>query len=175
MAIDVYISEEKIQARIQEMANQISKDYANCELIVVAVLNGSFIFCADLVRKLKLASVQVEFIGASSYGEGTTSSGNVKIYLDLKRDIKDKHVLVVEDIVDTGHTLNSLLSILQSRGPKNLKLASLLFKPARLIHKVPIDYLGFEIDDKFVIGYGLDFAGNYRQLPYIGIYNEQSN
>ena len=168
-SVDVYISEERIRSRIRELGKIITEQYKGEELFVVAVLNGSFMFCADLIREIK-CPVILEFVGASSYGEGTESSGNVKITMDLKRDIAGKNVLVVEDIVDTGLTLSNLLEVFKSRKPKSLKLASLLFKPARLKHKVPIDYLGFEIEDKFVIGYGLDYAGKYRELPYIGVY-----
>ncbi len=173
MAIDVYLSEEKIQKRIAELGAEISKDYAGEEeVIVVGVLNGSFIFMADLVRKLDLP-VQMEFLGASSYGDETESSGNVKIHLDLRKDISGKHVLLVEDIVDTGNTIKALQELLSGRNAKSVKVCSFLFKPARLVHKVKIDYLAFEIEDHFVIGYGLDYAGRYRELPYVGIWSEE--
>jgi hypoxanthine phosphoribosyltransferase len=171
MAVDVYISEEKIQARIKELGEQITKDFNGEEVTVVGVLNGAFMFVADLIRAMDLPVV-MEFIKASSYGDGTVSKGKVDITLDLQKDIKGKNVLVVEDIVDTGLTLTGLLEDFKQRDPKNLKLASLLFKPARCQHKVNIDYLGFEIEDKFVIGYGLDYAGKYRELPFIGVYSE---
>lgn len=170
MAIEVYLSEEKIQTRIKEVAAEINKEFAGKELHVIGVLNGAFMFTADLVRQLNIP-VTLEFMSASSYGDGTTSSGKLEINLDIKKDIKDKHVLIVEDIVDTGLTLSVLKENLQSRGPASLKLASFLFKPARLEHKVDIDYLCFEIEDHFVIGYGLDYAGRYRELPYVGIYS----
>ena len=171
MAVDVFISEEQIQTRIKELGEQITRDFNGEEVTVVGVLNGAFMFVADLVRTMELPIV-LEFIKASSYGDGTTSSGKVDITLDLQKDIKDKNVLVIEDIVDTGLTLTGLLEDFKQRNPKNLKLASLLYKPARCKHKVNIDYLGFEIEDKFVIGYGLDYAGKYRELPYIGVYSE---
>ncbi|TNE96334.1 MAG: hypoxanthine phosphoribosyltransferase [Deltaproteobacteria bacterium] len=171
MAVDVYISEEKIQARIKELGEQITKDFNGEEVTVVGVLNGAFMFVADLIRAMDLPVV-MEFIKASSYGDGTVSKGKVDITLDIQKDIKGKNVLVVEDIVDTGLTLTGLLEDFKQRDPKNLKLASLLFKPARCQHKVNIDYLGFEIEDKFVIGYGLDYAGKYRELPFIGVYSE---
>ena len=171
MAVDVYISEEKIQARIKELGEQITKDFNGEEVTVVGVLNGAFMFVADLISAMDLPVV-MEFIKASSYGDGTVSKGKVDITLDLQKDIKGKNVLVVEDIVDTGLTLTGLLEDFKQRDPKNLKLASLLFKPARCQHKVNIDYLGFEIEDKFVIGYGLDYAGKYRELPFIGVYSE---
>lgn len=172
MAVEVYISEEKIAKRIDELAAQINQDYKGEELYVIGVLNGAFMFCADLIRKINVP-VTLDFMSASSYGDGTTSSGNVKINLDIKKEIKGQNVLIVEDIVDTGLTLSALRKEIESRGPKSLKLASLLFKPARLEHKVPIDYLAFEIEDNFVIGYGLDYAGRYRELPYIGIYSDE--
>lgn len=171
MAIDVYLSEDKIKERVIELANKINKDYAGKEIVVVGVLNGAFMFCADLIRHINVP-VTLDFIAASSYGEETESSGQVKIEWDLKNEIKGKHILLVEDIVDTGLTIKSLKALLGSREPASIKLASLLFKPARNIHPVDIDYLAFEIDDKFVIGYGLDYAGRYRELPYIGIYSE---
>ncbi len=169
MAVDVYLSEEKIKNRIKELGVEITKDYSGEELVVVGVLNGAFMFCADLIRELKLP-VHIEFVSASSY-VGTESSGEVKINLDLKSNIEGKNVLLVEDIIDTGLTMKQLRENFLKRNPKSLKLASLLFKPARLEHKVDIDYLAFEIEDHFVIGYGLDFDGKYRELPYIGIYS----
>jgi hypoxanthine phosphoribosyltransferase len=172
MAVDVFLSENQIQERVKELANSINKDFSGKELHVIGVLNGAFMFTADLVRHLNIP-VTIEFMSASSYGDSTESSGELKINLDIKTDIKDKHVLIVEDIVDTGLTLTVLKKNLAARGAASLKLASLLFKPARNIHKVDIDYLAFEIEDKFVIGYGLDFAGRYRELPYIGIYSPE--
>jgi hypoxanthine phosphoribosyltransferase len=169
MAIDVFLSEEKIRTRVSELARDINRDYAGKEIVVVGVLNGAFIFVADLIRQLDLP-ITFDFIAASSY-DGTESTGKLNILLDLKTDIKGKHVLLVEDIIDTGLTIKTLLAEFQRRGPASLKFCSLLFKPARNLHKVPIDYLAFEIEDKFVIGYGLDFNGRYRELPYIGVYS----
>ena len=173
MAIDVLISESQIQNRIQQLASEIENDYKGKELVVVCVLNGAFIFCSDLVRKVK-NPIYVDFMKASSYGDATVSSGNLKVDLDLKVDIENKHVLLVEDIVDTGLTLTNILDRLGKRKPASIKLASLLFKEARNVHPVKIDYLGFPIDDLFVIGYGLDYAGKYRELPYIGVYREDN-
>lgn len=170
MPIKEYISEEKINQRLDELAEQINSDYRGEELYVVCVLRGSFIFCADLVRKIKVP-VEIDFVAASSYGDSTESSGAVRIDLDVKKDITGRNVLLVEDIVDTGLTVTYLNEIFQARQPKSLKLASLLYKPARLKHDVKIDYLAFEIEDNFVIGYGLDYAQKYRELPYIGIYS----
>ncbi len=176
MAIETFISREKIHKTNLDLAKQICRDYEGQDVIFVGILNGSFMFCADLVRACfevgGLSSASVEFMGASSYGDGTESSGELNITLDLKRDIKDKNVIIVEDIVDTGLTLSKLLKVLEKRSPKTLKLASLLYKPARNVHEVNINYLGIEIEDKFVIGYGLDYAGKYRELPFIGVYSE---
>jgi hypoxanthine phosphoribosyltransferase len=171
MAIETYISREKIDQRLEEIAAQINQDYAGQELYVVCVLRGSFIFCADLVRKIKVP-VEIDFVAASSYGDAKESSGAVRIDLDVKKDITGRNVLLVEDIVDTGLTITYLNEIFEARHPKSLKLASLLYKPARLKHDVKIDYLAFEIEDNFVIGYGLDYAQKYRELPYIGIYSD---
>lgn len=171
MAVDVYISEEKIQARVKELAEKINQEYAGEELFIIGVLNGAFMFTADLIRHIKVP-VTLEFMKASSYGDDMESSGHLKMQLDIKSDIDGKNVLVIEDIVDTGLTMKELYATLKGRNPKSLRLASLLFKPARNEHPVQIDYLAFEIDDKFVIGYGLDYAGKYRELPYIGIYSD---
>lgn len=171
MAIEPYITEEKIRARVKELGEQISKDFNGEEVVVVTVLTGAFIFAADLVREMS-CPVKCEFMKASSYHDSTESSGEVRIEVDLKHSIEGKNVLVVEDIVDTGLTLSEVLKFLKFKNPKSLKLASLLHKPARQVHEVPIDYLAFEIEDKFVIGYGLDYAQKYRELPYIGIYSE---
>jgi len=171
MAIDVLITEKQIAERIKLLADEIHQEYQGKELVVVCILNGAFVFCADLVRQLKIP-VYMDFLKASSYGDSTVSSGNLKIDLDLKVDIENKHVLLVEDIVDTGLTLTNVINRLSNRRPASLKLASLLFKKARNTHLVNIDYLGFSIDDLFVIGYGLDFAGKFRELPFIGVYSE---
>ena len=172
MAVDVYLSEEKIKNRIKEMGAQITEHYAGEELHIVCVLNGAFMFMADLVREIKLPVI-LDFISASSYGDKTTSSGELKIKMDLAKDVKGKHVLLVEDIVDTGLTMKVLRKNIEKREAKSVKLASFLFKPARLEHETKIDFLGFEIEDHFVIGYGLDYAGRYRELPYVGIYSPE--
>ncbi len=170
MSHKVFISQEQIANRVKELAKKIDQDFAGEEVIVIGVLNGAFMFVADLIREIK-SPVYLDFIAASSY-EGTQSTGNLKILKDIKVDIKNKNVIVVEDIVDTGLTIKELQKNLLSRDPKSLKLCTLLHKPARTIHENQIDYLGFEIEDKFVIGYGLDFDGRYRELPYIGVYGE---
>jgi len=166
--VDVFISEEKIQNRISELAEKINQDFKGQEVIIVGVLSGSFIFCADLMRKLKIPA-QIEFVSLSSY-EGTESTGQISFRLDVKQSLENKNVIVVEDIVDTGLTITFLMKHLKLKSPKSLKLCSLLLKRARLKTEVAVDYLGFDIEDKFVIGYGLDFDGAYRELPYIGVY-----
>ena len=167
--IDVFISKESIESRVKELAGLINRDYKNQEIILVCVLNGSFIFCADLVRYITVP-VQIEMVSLSSY-EGTESTGEVSFRLDVKQSLVGKNVILVEDIVDTGLTISFLLKHMRLKDLKSLKLCSLLLKRARLKIEVPIDYLGFDIEDKFVIGYGLDFNGSYRELPYIGVYN----
>jgi len=177
MAIETYLSEEKIKARLKELAKTINtdykRDYPGETLHIIGVLNGAFIFLADLVRLLEIP-VTVEFISASSYGDSTVSSGELKVNLDIKSDVRGKHLLLVEDIVDTGLTVSVLKKKLEERSPASLKVASFLYKPARLENEVKIDYLAFEIEDHFVIGYGLDFSGRYRELPYVGIYKGDS-
>ena len=162
------LSAAVIQARVQELGQFISRDYADKELAIVSVLAGSFVFAADLCRAIQLP-LSVDFLGVRSYGDSTSTSGVVRITHDLMRPIEGKHVLLVEDIVDTGLTVRFLMDNLQTRRPASLRLASLLNKPERARVSVPIDYLGFTIEDVFVVGYGLDHAQRYRNLPYIGI------
>ena len=165
----VLISEEKIQARVRELGEEISKDYADEEIIAICLLKGSLLFTADLIRNIS-CPVTVEMMRTSSYeGESLVSSNSVKILLDLDRDIQGKHVLVIEDIVDTGRTLKKISALLEFRSPKSLKICSLLDKPARRVEPTEIHYRGFSIEDLFVIGYGLDFDEYYRNLPYIGL------
>jgi len=168
--IGVFLSEDKIQSRVKELAAMINRDYAGQEVILVCVLNGSFIFCADLIRHITVP-VQVEMVSLSSY-EGTESTGQVSFRLDVKQSLVGKNVILVEDIVDTGLTITFLIKHMKLKNLKSLKLCSLLLKRARLKIEVPVDYLGFDIEDKFVIGYGLDFDGRFRELPYIGVYGE---
>ena len=168
--IAVFLSTEQIQIKVRELAAQINRDYQGQEVILVCVLNGSFIFCADLVRHITVP-VQIEMVSLSSY-EGSESTGQVSFRLDVKQSLVNKNVILVEDIVDTGLTINFLLKHFKLKNVKSLKLCSLLLKRARLKIEVPIDYLGFDIEDKFVIGYGLDYDGRYRELPYIGVYGE---
>lgn len=164
----VMIAKEEISRRVEEMAAEIRAHYQGKKLRVVGVLNGSFIFMADLVRAIGI-DLSCDFLGLSSYGESTESSGVVAITKDLGGPIEDHHVLIVEDIVDTGLTLAYLLENLGTRKPASVRIATLLSKPARRQVEVDIDYLGFTIEDRFVVGYGLDYAGKYRNLPYIGV------
>ncbi len=167
---EALITEDEIALRIQALGNAITKDFEDEDLVVICVLKGAFIFCSDLIKKIN-RPISLEFISLSSYGDSTNSSGNVRLEMDITANIEGKNVLIVEDTVDTGLTIKTLMDMMAVRKPKTVKLASLLFKPVKLKHKIKIDYLGFEIEDKFVIGYGLDYAGRYRELPYIGILN----
>ncbi len=167
---EVLIREEDIALKVQELGAMITKDFEGQDLVVICILKGAFLFCSDLIRQINLP-VSVEFMSLSSYGDGTVSSGEVKVNLDCTGSITGKNVLIVEDIVDSGLTMKFLKSSLLQRKPKSLKLASLLHKSVKTIHETEIDYLAFEIEDKFVVGYGLDYAGRYRELPYIGILN----
>jgi len=165
----VLISEEDIQARVLELGEQISKDYEDCdELVMVGVLKGSFIFLADLSRSLSIPRV-IEFIAVSSYGRGSRPSGAVRLVMDVRGNIGGKHVLIVEDIVDTGHTLKYLTGMLESHRPASVRTCALVRKAERAEVDVNVDYLGFDIPDEWVVGYGLDYAEMNRTLPYIGI------
>jgi hypoxanthine phosphoribosyltransferase len=165
--VDVLIPEADLRDRVRALGAEITRDYAGRSLVVVGVLKGSFIFLADLVRAIDLP-VTVDFIGISSY-QGTRSSGVVQITSDLSRPIEGKDVLLVEDIVDTGLTMRYLLENLATRGPAGVKVCALLEKPSRAQVKVPIDYRGFVIGDEFVVGYGLDWDGRMRNLPFVGV------
>jgi hypoxanthine phosphoribosyltransferase len=162
------ISAEAIATRVAELGAQITADYRDKQdVVVIGVLKGSVVFLADLMRHIALP-IRIELIGISSYGDATVSSGVVQITQDVSRPVEGKHVIVVEDIVDTGHTVHYLLENLATRRPASIKLASLLHKPERQERAVKIDYLGFTIANKFVVGYGLDIAQQYRNLPFIG-------
>ena len=165
--VEVLLSAERLAARIAELGAAITRDYAGKPLKLVGVLKGSFMFMADLARAIELP-LEVDFIGTSSY-QGTTSSGVVRITSDLSRPVGGDHVLLVEDIVDTGLTVKYLLENLATRGPASVRVCSLLHKPSRSRVEVPIDYKGFELPDVFVVGYGLDWDGRLRNLPYIGV------
>jgi hypoxanthine phosphoribosyltransferase len=166
---EVLISEERIRERVAELAERISSDYADTdEVLLIGILRGAFIFLADLSRRLTVAHT-IDFMALSSYDKGDRPTGAVRLLLDLRSEIQDKHVLIVEDIVDTGHTLEYLTQSLLARRPASLKTCALTRKQAR--HEVPveIDYLGFDIPDVWVVGYGLDFEDRFRTLPYIGV------
>ena len=164
---DVLIPASEIQAELDRMAAEIERDYAGEELLLVGVLKGAVLLIADLLRRLSLP-VSVDFMECSSYGSSTKSSGVVRILKDLATEIGDKHVLLVEDIIDSGLTLDYLLRNLRSREPKSLEVLTLLTKPSHQRIEIPLRYVGFEVPDVFVVGYGLDYAEHYRNLPYIG-------
>jgi len=164
--LKVLIDEPTLQARIHELGQEISRDYAGKDLALIGILKGSFVFLADLARRIEL-DCTVDFLGLSSYGDATTSSGVVKITSDLTRPIEGRDVLVVEDIIDTGLTMRYLLDNLKTRLPASVRVCTLLHKPQNARCEVPIHYKGFTIDDQFVIGYGLDYAERFRNLPHI--------
>ena len=164
----VLLSETQIAERIKEVAKKIDEDYQGKEVIAVCILKGSVIFFADLIRAMKTPT-SVEFMKVSSYGFGTSSSGKLSVGLDLLSNIEGKHVLIVEDIIDSGHTMYALKEMLKTRNPASLRIVTLLDKPARRTMDINADYTCFEIEDEFVIGYGLDYAERYRDLPYVGI------
>lgn len=162
------ISAERIAARVRELGTAITSDYRGRSLVIVCVLKGSFVFAADLARTIDLP-VRLDFLGVRSYGQDTESSGVVQITQDLSHPIEHDDVLLVEDIVDTGLTVAHLVDLLRTRAPASIKVCALLHKPSRARIQVSVDYVGFTIDDRFVVGYGLDFAERYRNLPYIGV------
>ena len=165
---EVLISSEQLAARIAELGAQITEEYAGKRLLLLGVLKGAVIFLVDLARQIQL-SLEIDFMAISSYGASTQSSGIVRILKDLEDSVEGQHILVVEDIVDSGLTLDYLLRSLQARGPASIKVCGLLLKDRPRELSVPIDYVGFTIPDRFVVGYGLDFADRYRNLPYIGV------
>lgn len=166
--ISTLISKEVIEEKITELAKQIEKDYEGKEIFFVCVLKGGAIFMVDLARQIK-KSIYINFMDVSSYGMGTESSDNLKILMDLDEPIVGKHVILVEDIIDSGRTLSMLREMLLGRNPASLKICTLLDKPDRRVVEVPVDYVGFQIPDEFVVGYGLDYAQKYRNLDYIGV------
>ena len=168
----ILISEENIQKKVTEMADKISRDYQDGNILLIGILKGSVIFMSDLSRQLDV-NAEFEFMDVSSYGDKTYSSGNIRINYDVKYDVGNKDILIVEDIIDTGRTLNKIIEVLKSKNPKSLRIATLLDKPDRRKVKIDISYKGFEIPNEFVVGYGLDFAGRYRNLPYIAVLKEE--
>lgn len=165
------LSTEQIQARVRELGEQISREYQGEEILVVGILKGAFVFCADLLRTLKVPT-QVDFMAVSSYGQSTESSGVIKILKDLDASVTGRHVLLVEDIVDSGLTLRYLREYLEHQDPASLKICVLLDKPSRRKTSVVVNYTGFSIPDEFIVGYGIDYAEQYRHLPYIGLIGE---
>jgi hypoxanthine phosphoribosyltransferase len=165
---EVLIEEDRLQSRIRELGAELSVDYAGRELLLVGVLKGAVFFMADLMRSLTVPC-EIDFMAISSYGASTDSSGVVRILKDLDINIEGRHVLVVEDIIDSGLTLSYLLRNLESREPASLEICALLTKPSRREIDIPVRYVGFEIPNRFVIGYGLDYAERYRNLPYVGV------
>ena len=166
--VKTLIDEEKLHARIAEIGEQISKEYKGKEITLICILKGSVFFTVELAKNIK-GDVRLEFISVSSYGEGTESTGEIKMKLDLKDSIQGKDVIVIEDIIDTGRTLSYLIEYLKMKKPNSVKLCALLDKPSRrVVKEVKVDYTGFKIPDKFVVGFGLDWDEKYRNLPYIG-------
>lgn len=163
---EVQLSKTQVDARVRELGAEITRSYRDQPLHLICVLNGAFIFMADLVRAIDLP-LTTDFMSVSSYGSRTETSGEVRLTKDLDQSLKNKHVILVEDIVDTGLTMKYLLGYLQGRGPLSVKVATLLSKPSKRLVEVPLDYVGFEIGDAFVYGYGLDVAHHYRNLPFV--------
>ena len=170
---EILIDEETLEARVAELGAEISSDYAGRDLLLIGVLKGAVFFMADLMRKLTVPC-EVDFMAISSYGASTDSSGVVRILKDLDINIEGRHVLVVEDIIDSGLTLSYLMRNLESREPASLEICALLTKPARREIDVPVRYVGFEIPNRFVIGYGLDFGERYRNLPYVAVLSDDA-
>lgn len=166
--VKVLYSEEQVDKRVRELAARISEDYAGKQVHMICVLKGGVFFMCELAKRITVP-VSMDFMSVSSYGDGTSSSGVVKIAKDLDESLEGKDVLIVEDIIDSGRTLSHLMEILERRHPNSMRLCTLLDKPERRVKKVAVDYTGFEIPDEFIVGYGLDYAQKYRNLPYIGI------
>jgi len=166
--IKTLITEKDVDKRIEELGKQISEDYDGKQVHLICVLKGGVFFMCELAKRITIP-VSLDFMSVSSYGDGTVSSGIVKIAKDLDETLEDKEVIIVEDIIDSGKTLSYLLEILKKRGPKSMRICTLLDKPERRVRDVKVDYTGFAIPDEFVVGYGLDYAQRYRNLPYIGV------
>ncbi len=171
-SIDTLISEKKIHEKVKELAGEIDRDFKGEEILLIGLLRGSVIFLSDLARELKTEAT-IDFMVVSSYGNKMESSRDVKILKDLEEDIKGRNVIIVEDIIDTGNTLQKVQQILQTREPKNIRICTLLDKPERREVEISVDYTGFQIPDEFVVGYGIDFAQKHRTLPYIGIVKKE--
>ncbi len=169
---EILITTEQIRHRVGELGQEIGRDYAGQDLLLICVLRGAVIFLGDLMRSIPIPHA-VDFMAISSYGASTESSGVVRITKDLDSSIEGRNVLIVEDIIDTGRTIDYMVSNLETRHPKSLRICALLTKPSRREMHIPLDYVGFEIPNKFVVGYGLDFAELYRNLPYIGVLRKE--
>ncbi len=165
---EILITGEQIREKTAELARQITADYEGKDPLLVCILKGGLMFLADLIRQIRLP-VEIDFMAVSSYGDATESSGVVRILMDLETNIQGRHVLLVEDIIDTGRTLNYIIHNLRTRGPASLKICALLNKPARRELNIPVEYVGFDIPDRFVVGYGLDYGEIYRNLPFVGV------
>jgi len=165
---EVLITGEEISEKTAELARQITADYKDKDPLLICILKGGLMFLADLTRQIHLP-LEIDFMAVSSYGDATESSGVVRILMDLERNIQGRHVLIVEDIIDTGRTLNYIIHNLRTRGPASIKICTLLNKPARRVLDIPLDYVGFVIPDRFVVGYGLDYGEIYRNLPFVGV------
>ena len=166
--VRIFLPEQKVNARIEEIAQKISSDYAGQEVHLICILKGSVFFTCELAKRITVP-VALDFMSVSSYGSSTVSSGKIEVKKDLDESIENKNIIIIEDIIDTGRTLKYLLEDLRKRNPKSLKLCTMLDKPDRRVVEVATDYTGFEIPDEFVVGYGLDYDQKYRNLPYIGI------
>ena len=166
--VKVLITEEEIKRRVDELGAQITKDYAGKSILLIGVLKGAAVFMADLMRSIDLP-VEIDFMAVSSYGSGTKTAGNIKILKDTDVSVEGRDVLIAEDILDTGITLNNLKQLLLKRGAKTLKICTIFNKPARRQADIEADYVGFDVPDEFVVGYGLDYAQKYRNLPYLGV------
>ena len=164
--INVLINKIKLEKRIEEIGKQIDKDYQGKEIVLIGILKGSVMFMAELAKNIK-SNVEIDFMDVSSY-EGTESTGNIKINKDIRNSIEGKDVIIVEDIIDTGRTLTYVMEYLKGKNPNSIKIATMLSKPSRRVIELDVDYIGYTIEDKFVIGYGLDYNEKYRNLPYIG-------
>jgi len=165
---EVLITDDRIREKTAELGRKLTEDYRGKNPLLICVLKGGLMFLADLMREIQIP-VEIDFMAVSSYGDATESSGVVRILMDLDRNIRGRHILIVEDIIDTGRTLTYIMENLHTRGPASVKVCTLLNKPARRILDIPIDYVGFEIPDRFVIGYGLDYREIYRNLPFVGV------
>lgn len=168
----ILITEEQLKVKVEELAANINEDYKEKDPVFVVILKGSFVFAADLFKNIKLKAA-IDFMVVSSYASGTESSGNVKIIKDLAQPIEGKDIIIIEDIVDTGYTLNNLVKILKERNPASIEICSCVDKPERRVVPVDVKYKGFEVENEFIVGYGLDYAEKYRNLPFIGVLKEE--